>query len=462
MLEDLDALGPPGSDGQFIVATGSGAFNYESGATAFTSIKQAASTTATGVVELATAAEINTGTSTTLVVTADTLEQQITGATTAVVTASDEFLFADVGSSNARKKDTVQGILDLAPGAATNLIINGDMRIAVRGTSFSSIASGSYCLDRWRFIEVGAVVVDVTQATDTPTVAEAGTDFKFSMKIDVTTADASLAASDQVLVQHKIEGFNTAHLGFGAANAATVTLSFWVKSTVTGTAYVAFKNSAADRGYPAAYTISSSNTWEKKTIKVVGDTSGTWIGATNGIGINLEFILAAGTDFHGTANAWGAGNLKGASGMANLINDAANNILITGVQLEVGAQSSDFEHRDIASELLRCQRYTWVHDGAKGATNSHIAFLHAINTTNAKGAIHPPAEMRATPTLTITGTIQGSVSGTLADTAPTISGSGSQTIGLNVTRTGGWSAANDVALITHDGTGTKMTFDAEL
>ena len=276
-----------------------------------------------------------------------------------------------------------------------NLIINGEMMIAQRGTSFSSIASGSYCLDRWRFIEVGAVVVDVTQATDTPTVAEAGTDFKFSMKIDVTTADASLAASDQVLVQHKIEGFNTAHLGFGAANAATVTLSFWVKSTVTGTAYVAFKNSAADRGYPAAYTISSSNTWEKKTIKVVGDTSGTWIGATNGIGINLEFILAAGTDFHGTANAWGAGNLKGASGMANLINDAANNILITGVQLEVGAAATDFEHRDYASELARCQRYTQV----MGGDNVNEMFGSGFATsTSAFQTMHDlPTEMRAAP-----------------------------------------------------------------
>jgi len=284
-----------------------------------------------------------------------------------------------------------------------NLIINGEMMIAQRGTSFSSIASGSYCLDRWRFIEVGAVVVDVTQATDTPTVAEAGTDFKFSMKIDVTTADASLAASDQVLVQHKIEGFNTAHLGFGAANAATVTLSFWVKSTVTGTAYVAFKNSAADRGYPAAYTISSSNTWEKKTIKVVGDTSGTWIGATNGIGINLEFILAAGTDFHGTANAWGAGNLKGASGMANLINDAANNILITGVQLEVGAAATDFEHRDIASEEARCQRYCYnmVEDGSIDG----VAVAYNWNTTQTIMAIPHPQPMRAKPSLTSLGDI---------------------------------------------------------
>ena len=287
-----------------------------------------------------------------------------------------------------------------------NLIINGEMMIAQRGTSFSSIASGSYCLDRWRFIEVGAVVVDVTQATDTPTVAEAGTDFKFSMKIDVTTADASLAASDQVLVQHKIEGFNTAHLGFGAANAATVTLSFWVKSTVTGTAYVAFKNSAADRGYPAAYTISSSNTWEKKTIKVVGDTSGTWIGATNGIGINLEFILAAGTDFHGTANAWGAGNLKGASGMANLINDAANNILITGVQLEVGAAATDFEHRDYASEYARCQRYycKTFEDGTAPAQNAgRDGAFGAKGGTGGDFHIswYFPVEMRNDPTVTL-------------------------------------------------------------
>jgi len=281
------------------------------------------------------------------------------------------------------------------------------------------------------------------------------------MKVTIDAGDASIAAGAVHIIQHRIEGLVSDQLRFGTSDAKTVTISFWIRSPVTGVHYVSLRNSALDRSYPAPYTISSADTWEHHSVTIPGDTSGTWL-TTNGVGIRLSWCFGAGSTYQGTASSWEGANDVAASDQVNAVASSADVIYLTGCQLEVGATATDFEHRDIASELARCHRYCWVHDGAKGATNSHIAFLHAINTTNAKGAIHPPAEMRATPTLTITGTIQGSVSGTLADTAPTISGSGSQTIGLNVTRTGGWSAANDIALITHDGTGTKMIFDAEL
>jgi hypothetical protein len=277
-----------------------------------------------------------------------------------------------------------------------NLIINGDMRIAVRGTSFAAAANGIFSLDRWENIDGGAGVVTITQDTDTPTVAEAGTDFKFSYKVDVTTADASLAATDQYNIHYKIEGFDTAHLGFGAANAATVTLSFWVKSPKTGAHYVAIMNSALDRSYPALFTIASADTWEKQEIVIAGDTSGTWIGATNGIGLRLLFTLAVGTNFdNGTAGAWGAGQNYAASGVVNCMDDAANNFYLTGVQLEVGAAATDFEHRDYASELARCQRYydkvtgngsDWVVGFVRSTTTGSYIYQYAV-------------EMRSAPTI---------------------------------------------------------------
>jgi hypothetical protein len=281
-----------------------------------------------------------------------------------------------------------------------NLLINGDMRIAQRGTSFPEDGH-RYTLDRWKCNDNGDGVYTVTQDTDAPTPAQAGTDFKFSLKVDVTTADSSLAAGEEYTVQQRIEGFNMAHLGFGAADAATVTLSFWVKAAKTGSHFVAMVPSAFDRGYSAEYTINVADTWEKKEITVVGDTGGTWVGATNGVGMYLIFVLACGSNkTGGTADTWNTTVEYADTGIVNEMDSTSNNFFLTGVQLEVGSSASDFERRDYASELARCQRY-YQESGA-----GMVAYLHST-TVNSLG-LPFPVTMRATPTAV------------LEDTSPTI------------------------------------------
>jgi len=248
---------------------------------------------------------------------------------------------------------TVQAEMQASDNIGANLIINGDMRIAQRGTSFVSPASGAFLMDRYSIALVGAGAFTVTQDTDVPS----GEGFLSSMKVDVTTADATLAASDQYAIQYKVEGLNMQHLMFGSANAKTMTLTFWVKSTVTGTQYVTLANNARDRCYPAAITINVSDTWEKKTITFTGATDGTWL-TTNGVGLSIIFNLAYGSNFEGgTADTWATSNIRGPASAANLVDNIANNIFLTGVKLEVGSTATDFVPDDYATALAKCQRY---------------------------------------------------------------------------------------------------------
>jgi hypothetical protein len=325
----------------------------------------AASESTAGVVELATTAEAEAGTDTVRAVTP-------AGAAAAIAA------------------------LAVSP-ANPNLIINGNMALAQRGTSFASPSSGSYTLDRfyWNFSGSGAVTI--TQDTDVPTIAEAGIDFKTSMKIDVTTADASLGATDTYSIIQPIEGFNTAHLGFGASDAATVTLSFWVKSPKTGTHHVVFYNAAVNRSYPASYTVTSANTWEKKTITLSGDVTGTWVGATNGIGLNISFGLGVGSNYEGTADAWQAGILTSASGAANCMDNTANNFYLTGVKLEVGSTATDFVPDDYSTALAKCQRYYQI-----AQRSSAAGLWQSASTANLHWYFTVP--MRANPTMTILNT----------------------------------------------------------
>ena len=179
-----------------------------------------------------------------------------------------------------------------------NLIINSEHKVSQRGTSFAALANNAYSTDRWLYYEIGDSVITGSQATDVPT-----GNFKNSLKADVTTADASVAAGDLSCFLQKIEGLNCSALGWGTAQAKSVTLSFWVKSPKTGTHSIALKNSAGDRSYVAEYTISSANTWEQQSITVAGDTSGTWL-TTTGIGLQVVICFMAGTDFTISAGSW--------------------------------------------------------------------------------------------------------------------------------------------------------------
>lgn len=269
-----------------------------------------------------------------------------------------------------------------------NIVINGAMQVAQRGTSFTSIANNIYSLDRWLYYLVGSSSAsDASQSTDTP-----NNNFKNSLKLDVQTADTSVATNDLTCFLQKIEGQNVYQLGWGTADAETVTLSFWVKSTKTGIHSGAFKNSAQDRSYVFEYTVNVSNTWEYKTITVTGDTSGTWL-TTNGIGVQVTFALMAGTDFTKTAGSWGAGNNYGSDNQVNVMDSASNNWHITGVQLEVGSVATNFEHRSVGEELQLCQRYyETAGRGIMGGSYSATQWVGAWNFAVPK---------RASPTLTV-------------------------------------------------------------
>ena len=236
-----------------------------------------------------------------------------------------------------------------------NRIINGAMVIDQRnaGASYSAIDS-TYGLDRWKLASwdgSGTVTgkYTVIQSSTAPT------GFSTSMLI-TSSAATTIGAGAIYWVGQMIEGFNTADLDFGKATAKTITLSFWVRSSLTGTFGGAVSNSAQNRCYPFSYTINSANTFEYKTVTITGDTSGTWL-TTNGIGIRLFFNLGSGTTSQGTANAWSSSQLSSVTGTTSLLATSGATLYIAGVQLEKGSTDTSFDYRPYGTELQLCQRY---------------------------------------------------------------------------------------------------------
>jgi len=269
-----------------------------------------------------------------------------------------------------------------------NRIINGDMRIAQRGTSAVTV-NGSYPVDRFPTTHASDGAFSAQQVTDAP----AG--FTNSVKYTVTTADASIGATQILLFRQFIEGNDFADLGWGTANAKTVTLSFWVRSSVTGTFGGSIGNNANDRYYSYSYNISSTDTWEYKTITIVGDTSGTWLTDT-GIGARIYFGLTAGADRVQAAGSWQttAGFIASATGQVQLLETLNATWYITGVQLEEGTVGTPFEHRPIGTELALCQRY--YQQGPLTAFPTVIGSSSTYFATNFRFA----TPMRSTPSST--------------------------------------------------------------
>jgi hypothetical protein len=236
-----------------------------------------------------------------------------------------------------------------------NRIINGSMVIDQRNAGASvTIPTGTstYALDRWQVNkDTAGVVLTVGQGS--------GSNPAQFPNAQVFTAStgASVGAADYLLFMQKVEGFNTVDLAFGTASAATVTLSFWVRSSITGTYSAYLQNSAGSRAYVATYTVSSANTWEQKSITIAGDTTGTWIGSTNGIGLRVGFDLGSGSNYSTTAGAWTAGNYTRTSGTVNWGATTGATFYITGVQLEKGSTATSFDYRPYGTELMLCQRY---------------------------------------------------------------------------------------------------------
>jgi len=275
-----------------------------------------------------------------------------------------------------------------------NRIINGAMVISqYNGTSSVSIdnTKNQYYIDRWAIQNnTGSAVFSYQQVTTAPT------GFNNSLKITVTTADGSLSSTAKSQIYQPIEGFNFADLGWGTANAKTITISFWVQSSVTGTFGGALNNESQNRSYPFTYTINSANTWEYKTITIAGDTTGTWTGATNGIGVYVNFSLGAGTSRSGTAGAWNSNWNTSATGATNLLATNGATFYITGVQLEVGSSATGFEYRQYTTELQLAQRY-YYRITSQGA-NTDYGNGFCDNTTAFNLLTIFPTTMRTAPT----------------------------------------------------------------
>jgi hypothetical protein len=201
-------------------------------------------------------------------------------------------------------------------------------------------------------------------------------------------------------MQQHIEGFNIADLGWGTANAKTVTLSFWVRSSLTGTFAGGLRNYDANRGYPFNYTISAANTWEYKTITIAGDTTGTW-NTTNSGGIAVIFDLGSGSNYQSTVNTWGAGNYFSTSGATSVIGTNGATWYLTGAQLEQNTSATPFERRLYGQELALCQRYFTSFVGA--VAFSQYGISEAVGATKIRWPMQCPVVMRSSPTLTVNG-----------------------------------------------------------
>jgi hypothetical protein len=313
-----------------------------------------------------------------------------TGAVTAVKMAS-----ASVDLASA----TVTGVLPSANGGTgttagvtgfKNRIINGAMVIDQRNAGASVTPNGTYTLDRWYAVNSQTGKFSVQQVTDAPT--------GFVNSLKVTSLSAySITSGDYFDIAQSIEGFNIADLGWGTASAKTVTLSFWTKSSLTGTFGGVIRNASYDYNYPFTYTISSANTWEYKTITITGATSGTWL-TTNGIGASVWFGLGVGATYSGTAGAWGT--LLGASsatGATSVVGTNGATFYITGVQFEVGSTATSFDYRPYGTELALCYRY-YYKVKASGTSYSTLGVGYNTSTTTANGMVFFPVTLRIRPT----------------------------------------------------------------
>jgi hypothetical protein len=270
-----------------------------------------------------------------------------------------------------------------------NRIINGDMRIAQRGTG-AFTASGDFPVDRFQ----AGNTTDGAFSTQQDSSAPDG--FVNSLKITTTTADGTLTTTQSLTLQHKIEGTNAADLSWGSASAKTVTLSFWVRSSLTGTFGGALVNGALNRSYPFSYSISVADTWEYKTVTVAGDTTGTWL-TTVETGIRVYFGLGAGPDRSGTAGAWTGSSVFAPTGAVSIIGTLDATWQITGVQLEAGSVATPFERRPYGTELALCQRY---YQRSGGNTVLVIQSRWSDGSMNGTGWFR--TSMRASPTVTTT------------------------------------------------------------
>ena len=296
-----------------------------------------------------------------------------------------------------------------------NRIINGDMRIDQRNAGVSVTPTANvYTLDRWYALVGSASKMSFQQSTTT------ATGF-FNSALATTVTAYSVSGTDTFAFLQSIEGFNVADLGFGTANAKTVTLSFWVRSSLTGTFGGSLFNGNADRSYPFTFTISSANTFEYKTITIAGDTSGTWT-KDNSAGLRVYLGLGVGATYSGTAGAWSGAFYASATGATSVVGTSGATFYITGVQLEAGTTASDFEFLPWDVNLRRCERYyqrTYNYGVANGTaaqgTSGAASSVTTATTSYAACQYRYSTRARTTPTITFYSGETGTISKISAD-----------------------------------------------
>ena len=285
-----------------------------------------------------------------------------------------------------------------------NRIINGAMVIDQRNAGASVTPTAGtvvYTVDRWLAFQNQSSRFSVQQNAGSVTPPTGFTNY-----LGVTSLAATTPASGDInVLAQRIEGFNTADLGFGTASASSVTLSFWVRSSLTGTFGASIKNSAGNRSYPFSFVINSANTWEQKSVTIAGDTSGTWL-TNNGIGLIITFDLGSGSTYKGTANSWAASDLFAPTGSTNVVGTNGATFYITGVQLEKGSTATSFDYRPYGTELALCQRYyEKSYDIATvPATNTSVGRFQQTGSSNSSGDmtlnIRFAVSKRTAPTMT--------------------------------------------------------------
>jgi hypothetical protein len=342
-----------------------------------------------------------------------------------------------------------------------NRIINGNMVIDQRnaGAATANTISG-YTLDRWAVSQstTGKLIAQQNAGSVTP---PAG----FTNYLGVTSQSAySVAAGDYYMIYQMIEGYNVSDFGLGAAGAATFTISFWVRSSLTGTFGGSLQNNANNRSYPFTYTISAANTWEQKTVTVVGDTTGTWEKTTN-TGLRLNFGLGVGSTYSGTAGSWAGSNFISATGATSVVGTNGATFYITGVQLEAGSVASPFERRDYGRELMMCQRYCYQVTSV-GGTDGFVRYAvgECVNTAVLDCVIPFPVQMRVTPSLTTPAASQfAATASPIAGTSiALLAGSGVNTGGVRLTVASGLTTGRAAQLMSNNNNTSYLLFPAEL